>query len=191
MTRKTFTTGEVAGFCQVTPRTVSQWINEGKITAYQTPGNHSRIKEADLISFLHKYNMPVPEELKKGNSTKHRILVVDDDKPLLMVLKKILEADSDYDIVTAQDGFAAGQKFSEKKTDLIILDIRMPRIDGFQVCSSIRSDNNNKNVKILLMSGLIDENTEKLIKESGADGYLNKPFKQEELLDKVHTLLMP
>ena len=63
---------EIANYCQVNRRTVGQWIKEGKIKAYQTPGKHNRVKREDFLKFLEKYQMPIPLELvPKQRQTAH------------------------------------------------------------------------------------------------------------------------
>ena len=94
-----------------------------------------------------------------------------------------------YDLGIAYDGFEAGQRFSEFKQDLVILDIRMPGLDGYKLCSHIRSNPENKNVKILFISGMIGQKELKQIKDSGANDYLAKPFDNQTLKIKIEKLL--
>ena len=188
--KNVFTTYEIAEHCHVTPRTVVQWINEGKLKAYRTPGNHSRIEAEEFLGFLRRYNMPIPPDLmnEKGNGKK-RILIVDDDIGTADAIQRLFKREKIYDLEVALDGFEAGHKFADFKPDLIILDIRMPWLDGYQLCSSIRSNQKNKDVRILFISGLIEPKEISRIKESGADEYLSKPFSNEELKKKVMSLL--
>ena len=118
-----------------------------------------------------------------------KVLIVDDDKGIVDSIQRSLKREKIYDLEVAFDGFEAGHKFADFKPDLIILDIKMPGLDGYQLCSRIRSDKKNKNVKILLISGLVETKEASCIKESGADGYLSKPFSNEELKKKIMNLL--
>ena len=189
MIRNTLTTYGIAQYAQVTPRTVIQWINEGKLKAFRTPGNHSRVTIQDFLDFCHKYNMPVPQELlSKSMEDTKRILVVDDDHGIVDAIRRCLVRDKVYDLAVAYDGFEAGEKFAAFRPHLIILDIRMPGLDGYKVCSRIRSNPENKNVKILFISGTIDKDTIAQITKLGADGYLTKPFSVKVLKDKLQTL---
>lgn len=193
MGRKPLTTGEIAEYCHVTHRAVLKWIVAGKLTAYRTPGKHSRIQVKDFLDFLLRYNMPVPSELQSNRVAsgggRKKILIVDDDKGIINAMKRILMADNQFDIETADDGFDAGRKFSDFKPDLIILDIKIPGLDGYQVCSYIRKDLANKDVKILAISGILDEEGVKRIVKLGADDYLPKPFDNETLKTKIEKLL--
>ena len=190
MNKRALTTYAIAEFCQVTPRTAIQWINEGKLKAYRTPGNHSRVAMEDFLDFLKKYNMPVPPELAaaRGNDKK-RILIVDDDEDMVYSMKSLLIREKIYALDAAYDGFQAGHKIAEFKPDLIISDIRMSGLDGYKLCAHIRGNLENRNVKILLISGYIGPEEVRKIKEAGADGYLAKPFRNEELQEKIAALL--
>jgi len=189
MSEKIFTTYEIAQYCHVTPRTVIQWINEGKLKAFRTPGNHSRIEAEEFLDFLQRYHMPIPSGLMDENSGgKKRILIVDDDKGVVDSIQRFLKREKIYDLEVAFDGFEAGRKFADFNPDLVILDIKMQGLDGYQLCSRIRNDPKNNNVKILLMSGLIEPKAISRVQESGADGYLAKPFSNEELKKKVMGL---
>jgi two-component system, OmpR family, response regulator VicR len=187
-TQRPLTTGEIAQYCHVSHRAVLKWVAGGKLPAYRTPGNHSRVKVEDFIRFLQEYKMPIPAEIQ-GQSTKKKILIVDDDKGIVHSLKRILMLENKYIIEEAYDGFEAGRKFSSFKPDFIILDIHMPGLDGHQVCATIRRDMNNAKVKILVISATHDENEIKKIKDLGADDYLEKPFSNEALKEKIGRLV--
>ena len=79
MEARPLTTGEIAQYCHVTDRAVLKWVDEGKLKAYRTPGNHSRISVSDFLQFLKAYNMPIPADFKEAG-VGHKILIVDDDK---------------------------------------------------------------------------------------------------------------
>ena len=126
--------------------------------------------------------MPVPSDLMGNNGTRRkRILIVDDDRGMVDTIQRFLKREKIYDLEVAFDGFEAGHKFADFQPDLIILDIRMPQLDGYQVCARIRSNQKDKNVKILLVSGIIGPKEARRIQESGADDYLAKPFSKKDL----------
>lgn len=182
------TTGQIAQFCHVTHRAVLKWVASGKLKAYRTPGNHSRVSIEDFLAFLAKYDMPVPAELRSVRPP-GKILIVDDDRGIVNSIRRMLTMENKYVIETAYDGFDAGQKFVTFKPHFIILDIRMPGLDGYQVCANIRNDPRNNNIKILAISGESEENEVKKIMDLGADDYLNKPFSNKALKDKIKLLL--
>ena len=191
MEGKSLTTKNIAEYCQVTQRTAVQWINDGKLKFFRTPGKHIRVNRADFIEFLKKYQMPIPEELVSSLNTnsKKNVLIVDDDKGMVDSIQRFLKREKVYDLEIAYDGFEAGQKFTTFKPDLIILDIKMPGLDGYELCSHIRKKPENKNTKILLISGEVNQNGLQQIKKSGADDYLAKPFDNKTLKIKIEELL--
>jgi excisionase family DNA binding protein len=189
MKKDVLTTGKIAKWCQVSHRTILQWILDGKLKAYRTVGGHSRVEKEDLIAFFKKYNMPLPEQFKSITNTKKRILIIDDDKSMVKSIKGILVLENKYEVEFAFNGFSAGRKISEFMPDLITLDVRMPKMDGFEVCAQIRNDTGNNEIKIIIISGFMGKEEEKKMKELGADYCMRKPFKREELIKKIEELL--
>ena len=182
------TTGQIARYCHVTHRGVLKWVESGKLKAYRTPGNHSRVSVEDFLDFLQEYHMPVPADLQ-ANTVLTKILIVDDDRSIVHSLRRILMMENKYLIEVAFDGFDAGKKFSIFQPDLIMLDIHMPALDGYQVFNSIRSDPNNKHTKVLIISGVNDPKEIKKIMDLNADGFLQKPFSNEALKKQIKELL--
>lgn len=192
MTTNVITTRSIAGYCNVTQRTAIQWINEGKIRAHRTPGNHIRIYREDFLDFLKRFEMPVPEELKrdleKRNHIGRSILIVDDDKEMVSAIRRVLLKEN-FRVEVAYDGFTAGLRFNDFNPDMVLLDIKMPGFDGYEVCENIRRNPKNNDAKIVVISGMIDEEGIKRIKKSGADDVFVKPFDNRELLARVKKLL--
>ena len=186
--KEPLTTGQIAKYCHVTHRGVLKWVESGKLKAYRTPGKHSRVSVEDFLYFLQEYHMPVPHELQPATSLK-KVLIVDDDRGIVYSLRRILVMEDKFDIETAFDGFEAGKKFIAFQPDLILLDIQMPTVDGYQVYADIRSDPNNKKTKIIIISGINDPKDIKKINELGADGFLQKPFSNEALMKQIKLLL--
>ncbi len=182
------TTGKVAEYCHVTHRAVLKWVESGKLKAYRTPGKHSRVSVEDFIRFLQEYKMPIPEELQPA-VTQKKILIVDDDRGVVHSLQRVLVLENKYIIETAFDGFQAGRKFASFKPDFIILDIHMPGLDGYQLCAYIRSEPSNNYIKILVISAMNDPKGIQKIKDLGADDYLEKPFNNQVLQEKIKHML--
>jgi len=119
---------------------------------------------------------------------KPKILVVDDNPQNVQIMKARLST-QDYDIIEAFDGEQALKKVEEQDPDLILLDVMMPKMDGFQVCQKLKSDDKTKLIPIIIVSARAG--TEDILKglELGADEYLPKPYEHVELLARVKNML--
>ena len=118
-----------------------------------------------------------------------KILIVDDDHEMSNALRRVLVNQKKYMVDVAYDGLAAEAKFAEFRPDLILLDLRMPGMDGFEVCQRLRMDPAANHVKIIVVSGALDMDYVERFMKAGANDYLTKPFRNEFLLLKVERLL--
>ena len=182
------TSSQIAAYCHVTPRSVNKWIEEGKIRTYTTPGGHYRIRLEDFLDFLKKYNMPLPPELQ-GSVVPKRILIVDDEKNLVNSVKRTLKLAGNYEVDSACDGFDAGRKLLAFKPDLVILDIRMPGMDGYEVAKRIKESPEGGRVRIIAVSAYFEEEGKEKILSLGADACLEKPFEEDILIQKIEEIL--
>ncbi len=174
--------------CSVSPKTIINWIESGHITAYKTVGGHRRIKKTDLVAFMTKQGIPIPEDTPVEERI--RILVVDDDPIIVETIVQSLEEDEhDYEVISASDGFEAGIQVSHFKPHLLILDIMMPDIKGYEVCKKIKSDEETKDIKIIVLSAYLDDDKFKKMKEHGADVCFSKPLPLPQLKEEVARLL--
>ncbi len=174
--------------CNVSPKTIINWIESGYIKAYKTVGGHRRVRKADLEAFMREHGMPIPEE--KESSENKRILVVDDDLIIVESIVQALEEDEfDYEVISASDGFEAGLQVNHFKPDLLILDIMMPDIKGFEVCKKIKSNKETRDTKIIVLSAYLDEEKFNQMKTYGADVCFSKPLPLGQLKEEVAKLL--
>ena len=114
-----------------------------------------------------------------------KILVVDDEASIVTMLAYNLKKEG-YDVVTAEDGEVALEKFESEKPDLLLLDIMMPKMDGYEVCRKIRE---KSNVPIIMLTARADEVDKVVGLEMGADDYVTKPFGNRELIAGVKANL--
>jgi len=136
-----------------------------------------------------------------------KILIVDDEENIRHAIKRVLlaarlngdapdvasnneEQSCPYIFFEAGDGIEAGEKIKEIMPDLVILDIKMPKKDGYGVCSDIRKDPATKHIKIIGISGFSGKIGEGVMEALGADDYFEKPFDNEKLKAKVRKLLL-
>ena len=120
--------------------------------------------------------------------TKKRILVVDDEADMVFAVKMQLEAEG-FEVLSAQDGQEALEKARQEKPDLIILDLMLPKIDGYKVCRMLKFDEKYKGIPVILFTARVREADEKIGYEVGADAYLTKPFEPKVLSKKIRELM--
>ncbi|MCK4343369.1 MAG: response regulator [Phycisphaerae bacterium] len=184
--KEVFTTGEVADICNLSQQTVIRCFDSGRLHGYRVPGSRfRRIPRDALIQFMREHKIPL-NQLEMG---KIRVLVVDDDPAIVEMLVELLERDGRFEVETAATGFDAGLQTRSFHPDVIILDYMLPDINGNAVCRSIRSDDTLNDVKIIIVSGVVErEHVEKLL-EDGADDFIQKPFSIEQLVNRVSELV--
>ncbi|OGX29721.1 MAG: hypothetical protein A2705_03270 [Omnitrophica WOR_2 bacterium RIFCSPHIGHO2_01_FULL_52_10] len=120
--------------------------------------------------------------------SKKRILLVDDEQDMIYAVQMQLEA-GNFKVLTARDGQEGLDQARKEKPDLIILDLMLPRIDGYKVCRMLKFDEKYKDIPIIMYTARAQEADEKLGFEVGADAYLTKPFDPKKLLAKIKELL--
>lgn len=119
---------------------------------------------------------------------KKKILLVDDERDLVEAVKFRLEA-NDYDVIAAYDGQEALDKARKEKPDLIILDLMLPKMDGYKVCAMLKRDSRYSTIPIIMFTARAGDSDAKLGKEMGADAYITKPFEPKALLDTIKELI--
>lgn len=188
-----FTVNQASQYCRVSPQTIVNWINAGKLLAYKTAGGHRRVKKVDLDEFLREHGMPafgLASEAEKESSMNKRILVVDDDPVIVETITAALKEDPHgYVVISAKDGFEAGIQVSHFQPDLLILDIMMPDIDGYEVCRRVKTSEITKHTKVIVLSGYLDEENYRKMREYGADRCFSKPLPLDELKQEIAQLL--
>lgn len=179
--KSVFTTFEAAKLCHVSPLSIINWVNAGRLPAFRTPGGHRRIRKEDLVRFMRDSGIPLPDELRSG-SGKPRVVVVDDEPSIRDVLSEHLGTrEPSYEVMTAADGFEAGRLVATFRPDIVLLDLRMPGMDGFQVCRTIKADPDTSSTVVIAMTGYHTPETEAKILECGAVRCFAKPIEPSTL----------
>ena len=119
---------------------------------------------------------------------KGRILVVDDEIYIVHILDFSLGMEG-YEVVTALDGEQALEKARAEKPDLIVLDIMMPKLDGYETCKRLKADAATKDVPVILLSAKGRNVDQKVGFEVGADDYITKPFSPRKLVERINGIL--
>ena len=187
MTTKTvFTTGEAAKICKVSQQTIIRCFDNGTLKGFRVPGSRfRRIPRDQLYAFMKDNGIPT-DALESG---KRKVLIVDDDEELVELLTDVFGKDGRFDIRTANNGFDAGMMVKEFRPDLVVLDVMLPDINGKEVCQRVRSDDSLESVKIICISGMVEQDKIAELKAAGANDFMHKPFNVERLLDRACDLL--
>jgi excisionase family DNA binding protein len=185
-TKTVFTTGEAAKICKVSQQTIIRCFDNGTLKGFRVPGSRfRRIPRDQLFAFMRDNGIPT-DALESG---KRKVLIVDDDEELVELLSDTFARDGRFEIKTANNGFDAGMLVKEFRPDLVILDVMLPDINGKEVCQRVRSDSTLEMVKIICISGMIEQDKIADLKASGANDFMNKPFTVDKLLDRCCDLL--
>jgi excisionase family DNA binding protein len=181
-----FTTGEAAKICKVSQQTIIRCFDNGQLKGFRVPGSRfRRIPREMLYKFMKDNGIPT-DALESG---RRKVLLVDDDTELVEIMTKFLEEDGRFEVKIATTGFDAGMLVKEYRPDIIVLDVMLPDINGKEVCQRVRADNTMEDVRILCISGMIEEDKIQDLRLSGADDFMNKPFDAEMLIDRMCKLL--
>jgi len=178
-----YTTHDVSRLLHVNPRSVINWIEQNLLPSYRTPGGHRRIRRDDLMAFLRKHQIPMPASLVEG---RFHVLIVDDEESIVGILKTFFQRQGGYEVSSASDGITALIEVGRVKPDLLILDIKIPGVDGIDVCRRIKADSSNRTT-IIAVSGS-PENERKIL-QAGADAFMLKPIDLERLHGEAKRLL--
>lgn len=119
---------------------------------------------------------------------KKKVLLTDDEPNIVRVVSARLKAHG-YEVAEAYDGEEALAKIDTEKPDILLLDIMLPKMDGFEVCSRIRSSEAYRNIPIILFSAKTQEEDKKKGREVKADAYISKPFDPQRLIETIEHLL--
>ena len=143
------TPNQVAEMLMVSPAAVRQWAAKGQIPAMTTPGGHRRFRLQDVIDFAKGRGMSVQNHFDNIS-----ILIVDDDLQYANLLKEMISLhDEQIKVRLAHDGFEAGKLVQSFKPDLILLDLRMPTMDGFETCRRLKEDPDTESIRVVCMTG--------------------------------------
>ena len=119
---------------------------------------------------------------------RYRILLVDDEPSIVKMVGKRLEVEG-FEVLIAMDGQEGLDKARGERPDLIVLDLMLPKLNGYEVCTMLKQDTRYQGIPVVLFTAKAQEKDEKLGMECGANAYVKKPFRAQELLEKIRSLL--
>jgi excisionase family DNA binding protein len=176
------TLGQAATYLGVAQSTVRKWSDGGRLPAFYTPGGHRRFRRGDLDSFL--------ADSRGGSAPAGRplVLIVDDDAQLREFVRVNLEMDgyAVREAGSAQEGLAA---LGEEPPDLVLLDVMMPAVDGFEMLRRMQEQHGLGSVPVIMFSGKVDEESAMRAAREGAQAFIGKPFDPQQLIASTKQLL--
>ncbi len=190
---KMYSALEVANMCGVVNQTAINWIRNGYLKAFNTPGGQYRVYSEDLLLFIKERGMKIPEELSEPSDHQihwNSIIIIDDDQVINESIFKFLHKNiPNLTAYQSFDGFDAGTKIVKYKPGFIILDIDLPGINGKEICKKIKSDPAFGDPCIMVITGLNDPELKEQMIELGADAFFKKPIDLNSILAEVNDLI--
>jgi excisionase family DNA binding protein len=184
--KQVFTTGEVAEICKVSQQTVIRCFDSGRLKGFRVPGSRfRRIPRESLVAFMKSNQIPM-EALETGRK---RVLVVDDDEAIIEMFSELLERDGRFEVKTATTGYDAGILTESFRPDVLLLDYKLPDINGTVVCRTIRANSNYRHMQIIIISGVADPDEVAELRAAGADDFIRKPFDINVVINRIAELL--
>jgi len=181
-------TREIADSCGVSTVAVWKWIRSGKLQAFRLPNGHYRVQRPVFRAFLKANQMPVDPDM--FGRPHRRVLVIDDEPSVVeIVCRAVEQIEANIEVATATDGFEAGLQAATFRPDLLILDLMMPRVDGFAVCRSIKSNAVTAHMRILVISAFGSHDNIERVMAAGADAFLHKPVEIGQFKEMAINLL--
>jgi excisionase family DNA binding protein len=175
------TLGQAAKYLGVAQSTIRKWSDTGRVPAFYTPGGHRRYRRMDLDAFLERSG---PGGKPKDGPT---VLVVDDDPGVRQVVRLSLELEGYIvkEAEGAEEGLAAVE---DEAPDLILLDVMMPHVDGWEMLRQIQERHGAGSIPIVMFSGKVDAQTAAQATARGAQGFVGKPFDPQQLVDQAKQI---
>jgi two-component system OmpR family response regulator len=181
-----FTTGEAAEVCQISQQTIIRCFDAGRLKGFRVPGSRfRRIPREELLRFMKENEIP----LDRLGNMKRRILVVDDDEQIVELFVDVLTRDGRFEVRTAATGYDAGLLTTQFRPELVLLDYMLPDVNGNIVCKRTRENPDLAGTKIIIVSGVVNQDEINELLAAGADDFIKKPFNIEKLVGRITELL--
>ena len=180
--KNVLTTGDVAKICNVAPRTVSKWFDNGQLKGYRIPGSKDRrIPVSELIRFMKVHNMPATS-FPVG---KIRVLVVDNDEDTATSLADTLRTKGDYEVETVRSSFESGAAAQKFAPHVMLVSLLAESIDVTDICKSIRANEDLQAIKIIALVNQLSDSESAALLQKGFDGHISKPTDAVEVIKKI------
>ncbi|MCM1320475.1 MAG: response regulator [Bacteroides sp.] len=182
---------EAAKLCGVVNQTAINWIHNGYLSAFRTPGGQYRIYFSDLIAFMMKRNIPIPDKLKKDYQNmmaEKSLLVIHNNKGINFVIAKYLkEQFPDFTVFQAFDGFEAGTLLAREKFFCVLLDLELPGVNCFDLCRKIHISDEFGCPDVIAVSAKNTLELKSCAEECGASFFCGQPLNLGKIIAAVKT----
>ncbi len=181
------TLGQAAKYLGVAQSTMRKWSDVGRVSAFYTPGGHRRYRRADLDQFLDRSG-PGASASAPSPGAGPLVLIVDDDERLREYVRVNLEAEG-YEVREAGSAEDALEALGERSPDLILLDVMMPQVDGWETLRRIQEHTGVGAIPVIMFSGKVDEQAASEAESRGVQGFIGKPFDPRSLIESTKQQL--
>jgi excisionase family DNA binding protein len=184
--KKHLKTTEAAEYLGVARSSVTNWIRSGALKAASTPGGHYLIQLEQLRDFAADRGIELAE--RNDVNGVYRILLIDDDSDFRSFVIEALDVYSGYELREAEDGMQGALLVGTWKPDLVIVDLRMPNMNGVEFCRLLKGDDTMEDVKVVVASAYLSPEVRDEVAGLGVNGILEKPVRLEALVAMVGRL---
>lgn len=192
----TLTTFEVARLLGVSPPTVVNWVTSGLLEAYKTPGGHRRIRRESVADFAHARGFPLPagwqsaEPAPPAPLPSRRVLVVDDEPDFCEMVRTFLSSRGGWEVEFALSGFAAGLTIARFKPAVVLMDLMMPGMDGFEVRKMMQQDGEMSQIPVVACTAWRDPDIERRVQREGFCASVQKPVRLDQLASVLDAAVL-
>lgn len=192
MANKLFKTNEAAKYLGVSRSSLTNWVKQGLIGGGATPGGHYRFTAEELDTFADKRGLTKNSDFNPSSAHEagsvSKLLVIDDDEPFREFIKDALEAFKSYELKEASDGMKGALIIGSWKPDLVILDIRMPNMDGVELLKLIRENPETADINVIIASAHLSPELKSDLEKLHADIVMEKPVRLAKLVGAIQKL---
>ena len=180
--KNVLTTGDVAKICNVAPRTVSKWFDNGQLKGYRIPGSKDRrIPVSELIRFMKMHNMPTAA-LPVG---KIRVLIADSNDKTASALADILRSEGDYEVQTVQSNFGTGAVVQKFAPHVLLVSLLAEGINAMSICKYIRANEDLRTIKVIAIVNQLSDSESAALLQKGFDGYVPYSADGTEVIKRI------
>ncbi|MFH1882549.1 MAG: helix-turn-helix domain-containing protein [Planctomycetota bacterium] len=183
--KNVLTTGDVAKICNVAPRTVSKWFDNGQLKGYRIPGSKDRrIPVSELIRFMKVHNMPTTA-LPVG---KIRVLIADSNDKTASALADILRSEGDYEVQTVQSNFGTGAVVQKFAPHVLLVSLLAEGINAMSICKYIRANEDLRTIKVIAIVNQLSDSESAALLQKGFDGYVPYSAEATEVIKRIEEV---